>query len=135
MVVMTEPGPWSPLPPPPPAGQGAGGWWSPPPGPPTSPWGPPQPPTPRPPGRGPASWTAVMILVVASAVLGGAVGGLIVHHSDRSGLVGSVTIGSFSSRGAVVEKAPGSVAAVAARILPSVVSIQVKTSSGGDTGS
>jgi putative serine protease PepD len=76
-----------------------------------------------------------MILVVASAVLGGAVGGLIVHHSERGGLVGSVTIGSFSSRGAVVERAPGSVAAVAARILPSVVSIQVKTSSGGDTGS
>jgi putative serine protease PepD len=131
MVDMTEPGPWSPLPPPPAPQPPAGGWWGPPPG----PWGAPQPPAPRPPRNGPATWSVVAILLLASALLGGVVGGLIVHHTDRSGLVGSVTIGSFSSRGAVVEKSPGSVAAVAAKILPSVVSVQVKTSSGGDTGS
>jgi putative serine protease PepD len=69
------------------------------------------------------------------AVLGGSVGGLIVHHADRNGLVGSVTIGSVTDRGVVSESGPGSVAGVAAKILPSVVSINVKTSSGGDTGS
>jgi putative serine protease PepD len=69
------------------------------------------------------------------AVLGGSIGGLIVRHADRTGLVGSVTIGSVTDRGAVSERKAGSVAGVAAKILPSVVSINVKTSSGGDTGS
>jgi putative serine protease PepD len=69
------------------------------------------------------------------AVLGGSIGGLIVRHGDRSGLVGSVTIGSVNDRGGVSERKAGSVASVAAKILPSVVSINVKTSSGGDTGS
>jgi putative serine protease PepD len=69
------------------------------------------------------------------AVLGGAIGGLVVHHADQRTLVGSVTIGSVNGRNDVNEKIPGSVAAVAAKILPSVVSINVKTGSGGDTGS
>jgi putative serine protease PepD len=49
--------------------------------------------------------------------------------------VGTVTIGSYSGQGAAVDRSPSSVAAVAAKILPSVVSINVRTSSGGDTGS
>jgi putative serine protease PepD len=77
----------------------------------------------------------IAVTGLACALVGGAIGGLIVHHAERNGLVGSVTIGSFGGRGTVVERAPGSVAAVSARILPSVVSIDVKTSSGGDTGS
>jgi putative serine protease PepD len=76
----------------------------------------------------------VAIMAVVSALLGGAVGGLIVRNHN-SGFSGSVTLGSTSGQGEVVERAPGSVAGVAARILPSVVSIEVKTGSGGDTGS
>jgi putative serine protease PepD len=75
------------------------------------------------------------MMAVVSAVLGGAIGGLIVRHHDNTGEVGSVTIGSTASQNPIVERAPGSVAGIAAKILPSVVSIEVKTSSGGDTGS
>jgi putative serine protease PepD len=76
----------------------------------------------------------IAITALVCALLGGAIGGLVVHHADQRGLVGKVTIGSVNG-GQVVEKTQGSVAAVAARILPSVVSIDVKTSTGGDTGS
>jgi putative serine protease PepD len=81
----------------------------------------------------PPSWTVVAILTLVTALLGGAVSGLIVHHAEPSG-VGSVTLGSASGGGAV-QRAPNSVAAVARKILPSVVSIVVRTGSGGDTGS
>jgi putative serine protease PepD len=80
-------------------------------------------------------WLVVTIMVLGSAVLGGAVGGLLVHHHDDNGLAKSVTIGASGSGSAVVTRPPHSVAGVAARILPSVVSIQVKVGSGGDTGS
>jgi putative serine protease PepD len=77
---------------------------------------------------------AALIAVVA-AVLGGAVGGLLVHgHNGSSGSVRTVTLGAttapdISSAGA------DSIASVARRILPSVVSIQVKSGNSGDTGS
>jgi putative serine protease PepD len=77
----------------------------------------------------------VAITAGACAVLGGSVAGLIVHRADENNLVGSVTIGSVTGGGTVVEKSAGSVAGIAAKILPSVVSIDVKTGSGGDTGS
>jgi putative serine protease PepD len=74
-------------------------------------------------------------MALVSAVLGGAIGGLLVRHHDTNNVVGSVTIGSAAGQQAIVERAPGSVAGIAAKILPSVVSIEVKTSGGGDTGS
>jgi putative serine protease PepD len=77
----------------------------------------------------------VAIMALTAAVLGGAIGGLLVRHHDDNQTVGSVTIGSASRGHSVVNRAPDSVAAVAAKILPSVVSIEVKTGSGGDTGS
>jgi putative serine protease PepD len=70
-----------------------------------------------------------------SAVLGGGVAGLIAHRgSGTGGTGGPVTIGSTGAD-KVVERPPGSIASVAQRILPSVVSIQVKTGDSGDTGS
>jgi putative serine protease PepD len=90
---------------------------------------------PRPPRQPVLTWQVVAIMVGASAVLGGALSALIVHHADHDDTVASVTIGGYSGQGAAVERTPGSVAAVAARILPSVVSIDVRTSGGGDTGS
>jgi putative serine protease PepD len=74
-------------------------------------------------------------MVLVAAVLGGAIGGLVVHSSANNGSRRSVTLGSVTGNGQIVERAPGSVAAVAAKIVPSVVSIEVRTSSGGDTGS
>jgi putative serine protease PepD len=73
-------------------------------------------------------------MVAIAAVLGGAIGGLLVRH-NTNGRVGTVTLGAVTGNGEIVERTPGSVAGVAAKILPSVVSIEVKTSSGGDTGS
>ncbi|HTW18659.1 MAG TPA: trypsin-like peptidase domain-containing protein [Mycobacteriales bacterium] len=128
---MTEPDPWAPLPPPPdPAQPPAAGWWSPVPG---AVSGPP----PRPPRRhahGTVPWPAVLLTGLVCAVLGGSIGGLIVHNADKNSLVGSVTIGSVRG-GDVSDRSPRSVAAIAAKILPSVVSIDVKTSGGGDSGS
>jgi putative serine protease PepD len=83
----------------------------------------------------PPSWSIVAMLGLVTALLGGAISGLIVHAADPSnGGVSHVTLGSSGSSSAV-QRAPDSVAAVAQRILPSVVSIVVKSSSGGDTGS
>lgn len=131
---MTEPGPWSTPPESPPQQQPGVGWWGPPPGSAQVGWGPPEPRRPRP-GPGLGYWPVILITSLACAVLGGGIAAVIVHHADRDDLVGSVTIGAPSGRGAVVERGPGSVAGVAARILPSVVSVDVKTSTGGDTGS
>jgi putative serine protease PepD len=78
------------------------------------------------------------MVALISAVLGGSIGGLIVHHHDKTSptaSVKSVTIGATGTQTGQVERAPASVAGVAARILPSVVSIEVKTGGGGDTGS
>jgi len=136
MEDMTEPGwsPASPLPPPSPQEPLSGGYWGAPQGGWASPPPPPKPPRLRSTGGGPGSWTVLALTGLACALLGGSIGALIVHHAD-DGLVGSVTIGSFTGSGVSAQRSPGSVAAVAAKILPSVVSIDVKTASGGDTGS
>jgi putative serine protease PepD len=77
------------------------------------------------------------MMVVVSAVLGGAIGGVIVHANTRAKTrnIGTVTIGAVNGNGEIVERLPGSVASVASKIVPSVVSIEVRTRSGGDTGS
>jgi putative serine protease PepD len=74
-------------------------------------------------------------MVLIAAVLGGAIGGVVGRHTHTTSTGGPVTIGSTRSNSAVIERAPHSIAGVAATILPSVVSIEVKTSTGGDTGS
>jgi putative serine protease PepD len=64
------------------------------------------------------------------------VGGLVVHRADRipPPPPQTVNLGSSTSGASVVERAPGSVATIAAKILPSVVSLEVRSGSGGDTG-
>jgi putative serine protease PepD len=74
-------------------------------------------------------------MVLVAAVLGGAIGGLVVHSGASNTDGRSVTLGSVTGNGQIIERAAGSVAGVAAKIVPSVVSIEVRTSSGGDTGS
>jgi putative serine protease PepD len=80
-------------------------------------------------------WLVAVAMTLVAACLGGAIGGLLVHHHDDTNLAGQVTIGSTTGGRAVVSRAPNSVAGVAAKIVPSVVSIEVKVGSGGDTGS
>jgi putative serine protease PepD len=77
-----------------------------------------------------------VIATAVAAVLGGTIAGVVVHHADGSpGGVGSVTIGAPAGTGSTpVHRDQGSVAAVAARILPSVVSLEVDAGSSGDTG-
>jgi putative serine protease PepD len=76
----------------------------------------------------------VAVLALVTALVGGAVSGLVVHRAESSGRAQIVALGA-SSANPLVERAPDSVASVARTILPSVVSVIVKTSSGGDTGS
>jgi len=81
-------------------------------------------------------WSVLVIATAVAAVLGGAVGGLVVHHADGSHQAPArVTLGAPTAGGAAsVQRPDGSVAAVAAKILPSVVSLEVREGNGGDTG-
>ena len=69
-------------------------------------------------------------LAIAMAVIAGVIGSIIGHSSislnSKTNLVSTAN---------VVERAPNSIAGIAARVSPSVVSISVKTQTGGDTGS
>ena len=82
------------------------------------------------------TWPVVVLTAAIAAVLAGTIGGLVVHAADgQNAGPRTVTLGT-SANGAtpVAAHAPGSVAAVAAKILPSVVSLEVRTGDGGDTG-
>src|SRR3954453_10326416 len=88
----------------------------------------------------PPSWGVLTLCTALAAVLGGGISGVIAHHHDTDSTgpaPQTVTLGgtAAASTPAVPGSVPGSVASVAAKILPSVVSIEVKTGSGGDTGS
>jgi putative serine protease PepD len=108
-----------------------GQWWAPPP---TVPPLAPKPPRERVAG---VPWGAAALIALIAAVLGGAVGGLVVHGHDgnRAGSVRTVTLGATNSPELSGANGGDSVAAVARRILPSVVSVQVKSGQTGDTGS
>jgi putative serine protease PepD len=82
-------------------------------------------------------WRVAALMVLVAAVLGGAIGGLITRKDSSVTSVKDVTIGSTSAPTSDTGGSGGgeSVAAVAKRILPSVVSIQVKSGDSGDTGS
>jgi putative serine protease PepD len=69
-------------------------------------------------------------------LIAGGIGGAVGYHAaDRGTTVidSGATLGRPS--GTVVQRPAGSTAAVAQKVLPSVVSVTVKTASGGDTGS
>src|SRR3954454_21829878 len=73
----------------------------------------------------------VAALVVAGAVAGGAVGGVVGAHygsNDKVSLGNPVAVAASVSD-------PKSYTAIAAKVLPSVVSIQVQANGSGDTGS
>ena len=85
----------------------------------------------------PPGWAVLVLSTAIAGVLGGGIGGAIAHdNGDSDAAPRTVTIGSATTTPASAAQAtPGSVAAVAAKILPSVVSIEVKLGNGGDTGS
>src|SRR5438270_6691228 len=89
----------------------------------------------------PPRWSVLVLVAAVAALVGGTIGGLIVHHGDSNSAADaaphSVRIGAVNvTSQPPVHRAAGSVAAVAAKILPSVVSIEVRRSGGGGgTGS
>jgi putative serine protease PepD len=84
----------------------------------------------------PPSWTVLALSTAIAGVLGGGIGAIAHGTDDGESAPHTVTLGSASTAPVSAgQSAPGSVAAVAAKILPSVVSIEVKTGQGGDTGS
>jgi putative serine protease PepD len=108
-----------------------------------SPWDPPG--SPRPPDtlgndprprHGPRAGVLVMLAILIALLAGGtggAAGYLIAEHQDRSVTVDGANLGAAPARS--VERPAGSVAGVAAKVLPSVVQIKVETANGGGTGS
>ena len=72
---------------------------------------------------------------IAMAVLAGSVGGAVGFSAAQTG--GSIFDANarLSSVNSVIERRPDSVAAIAARLIPSVVSITTTTPNGGGTGS
>lgn len=72
---------------------------------------------------------------LAMAILAGSVGGAVGYSAAQSG--GSLfdIHAKLSSVNSVIERRPDSVAALAARVIPSVVSITTNTPNGGGTGS
>jgi putative serine protease PepD len=81
------------------------------------------------------TWPVLALTAGIAALLAGTIGGLVVHAADDENAAPStVTLGAPANGAAVVARTPGSVAAVAAKILPSVVSLEVRNGSGGDTG-
>ncbi|MEU4034106.1 S1C family serine protease [Streptomyces collinus] len=124
------PGPEGSWPPPPPAtpsygdgagGAGAGGWGS-----------SYQQPAPKPrSGRG-GLVAAVLVAALVAGGLGGGLGYTLAKDNDTSG---STTVSASDSSASQVKRAPGTIANVAARALPSTVTIEAESTSGeGGTG-
>jgi putative serine protease PepD len=75
-------------------------------------------------------------VVLATALIAGSVGGVVGARSDDRDLLDpSASLGSGSSTSASLDRAPESVAGVAARVMRSTVSIAVRGSRGSGTGS
>ncbi|MGE3288347.1 MAG: S1C family serine protease [Pseudonocardia sp.] len=101
---------------------------------------PPSPPPPSPPssGRTPApSGSSVrgrtLVIGLVAGLLGGLLGGVVGHQLAEGG--GSVGVLASPIPAAGNDVPPGAVEAVAARLLPSVVQIRVRSGSGGGEGS
>ncbi|GAA3823057.1 hypothetical protein GCM10022226_49490 [Sphaerisporangium flaviroseum] len=117
-------GPFGPPPPRNPFGMGPG--WAPPPGGPRVDSGA----APRMPRTGVLAVLAVVIALIAS--MAGSLGTFLLTRSG-SGVDPSYTLGTPT--GTIVNRAPDSVAGVAAKVIPSVVSLDVKGNSEAGTGS
>ncbi|MFE9737744.1 S1C family serine protease [Streptomyces sp. NPDC006477] len=123
----------TPPPTPAPASAAAGGWPPPPPAVPA--WGAPPPPASPAPGSPRKRTGGLVAAVLAAALVAGGIGGGIGYWAAERGDdgVGSTTVSSGEAP-AAFKREPGTVAAVAAQALPSVVTIQAKSgaSQGGD---
>ena len=86
----------------------------------------------RTPGVGLLVALATVVALLAGAA-GGAAGYLLAEREDDSVTVDGANLGTAPARS--VERPAGSVAGVAAEVLPSVVQIKVETGEGGGTGS
>jgi putative serine protease PepD len=71
---------------------------------------------------------SLVVLALVAGILGGVLGG-----DATKGLISSGV--NLVSSNSTIERSPDSVAGIAARVLPSVVSIETLTSNGGTTGS
>ncbi len=74
---------------------------------------------------------AALAMAVLAGSVGGAVGYSAAQHQGSLFLPGT----RLTTVNSVIERSPGSVAAIAARLLPSVVSITTRTDTGSGTGS
>ena len=74
-------------------------------------------------------------VAAVSALLAGVVGGVVGARLDGGGSVTNSSASLGTTNGTVVERAPGSIAAIAGKVAPSVVSIKVSSSEGSGTGS
>src|SRR3954463_2416055 len=74
---------------------------------------------------------SVAALVAAGALVGGGVGGVVGAHYSSD----NVTLGSSNTPIAAPVSDPKSYTAIASKVLPSVVSLEVRAGGGGDTGS
>ncbi|OKJ67100.1 S1C family serine protease [Streptomyces sp. CB02261] len=131
-AATTAPAP-TPPPAPAPAPAAAGGWPPPPPAVPA--WGAPPPPASPAPGSPRKRTGGLVAAVLAAALVAGGIGGGIGYWAAERGDdgVGSTTVSSGEAP-AAFKREPGTVAAVAAQALPSVVTIQAKSgaSQGGE---
>ncbi|MFE2425199.1 S1C family serine protease [Streptomyces sp. NPDC059373] len=121
------PGPWASAPPVQPLS--VGHWQA------YDPWTPPEP-SPSPgPGRGRGRTVVGLVAVaLAAGVLGGAAGGYVRSHNGDGGSRVSLPQATASASAGPAERAPDSIAGIAARTLPGVVYMHVKTDSGEATG-
>ena len=85
-------------------------------------------------GRGKAGFAGA---ILATALIAGGVGGVVGSEAGGTGslLDSSASLGSGGTASQAVDRAPTSVAGIAARVLTSVVSISVKSASSSGTGS
>ncbi|QWZ08543.1 trypsin-like peptidase domain-containing protein [Nocardioides panacis] len=87
------------------------------------------------------AWPVITVVALVVGLLGGVIGGVAVSSSMSSGGVGQIpVIGTDNGAAAPLDAHNGSVAAVAAKLLPSTVQIQANggsdgTTQGGATGS
>jgi putative serine protease PepD len=85
---------------------------------------------------GPATGLLValaLVIALLAGAAGGAAGYLLASRENDSVTVNGANLGAAPARS--VERPANSIAGVAARVLPSVVQIKVKTATGGGTGS
>lgn len=81
----------------------------------------------------PVVWLVPLVVVsLLAGIVGGLLGARLLPDDDRRADAGLPTI---PAAGAPVDRAPESIAGIAAAVLPSVVSIEVTTSEGGGSGS